>query len=57
MTNAQYANKDKLFRTACEIAEVKPTRRQASKYRNQKGSAFKWRKAAIALLQTRGEDI
>lgn len=40
MTNKEFAEKDKLFHKACEIAKIKPTHRQASKFRNKKGLAF-----------------
>lgn len=41
MTNKKFAEKDKGFREACEKAGVEPTTRQASKFRNKKGSAYK----------------
>ena len=34
MTNKQFANKDKLFREACDLAKVVATPRQASKWRD-----------------------
>lgn len=40
MTNSTYANTIKVFKTACEIANVDPTPRQASKFQNNKGAAF-----------------
>jgi len=42
--NQMFALQDAGFKAACEAAGVQPTRRQASKYRNQKGSAFKAKK-------------
>ena len=39
--NKVFALKDQGFKDACERAGVQPTSRQASKYRNGKGSAFK----------------
>ncbi len=39
-TNAQYAKED-VFIKRCENAGVKPTTRQASKFRMGKGSAYK----------------
>lgn len=39
--NAQFAAEDQTFKSACSKAGVKPTARQASKWRNNKGSAFK----------------
>ncbi len=41
MTNREYAKKDSQFHIACEKAGTEPTKRQASKFRNQKGSAYK----------------
>jgi hypothetical protein len=40
-TNANFAKTNKIFQTACEIAGVKPTKRQASKYRMKKGLAVR----------------
>lgn len=40
-TNRLFAATDKAFIHACEQAKVKPTARQASKWRNKKGSAYK----------------
>ena len=39
-TNKTFCNTDIIFREACELAGVKPTVRQGSKYRNGKGKAF-----------------
>jgi len=44
ITNAEFSKKDPAFKEACEKARVERTPRQASKYRNQKGSAWKARK-------------
>lgn len=33
---------DKLFKRTCNDAGVEPTRRQASKWNNKKGKAYKW---------------
>lgn len=38
-TAAYLAEHDQEFRKACEVAGVKPTRRQYSKYRNRYGAA------------------
>jgi hypothetical protein len=46
-TNANFAKTNKTFQTACEIAGVKPTKRQASKYRMGKGLAIKITSAQI----------
>ena len=39
-TNAEFAKQDGQFQQACAKADVKPTRRQASKFRNKEGSAY-----------------
>jgi hypothetical protein len=44
MTNKEFAETNKAFQKACENAGVKPTPRQASKYRNKKGKAWKTKK-------------
>jgi len=44
-TNAEYAEKMAGFRLACEDAKVKPTTRQASKWRRRTGAAFYTRQA------------
>jgi hypothetical protein len=41
VVNKEFAQKDQAFINACEKAGIKPTKRQASKYRNKKGIAFK----------------
>lgn len=41
MTNKKFANEDKVFKDACEKAGVEPTTRQASKFLNKKGLAYK----------------
>jgi len=38
--NAEFA-KDKNFIDLCEAAGVKPTKRQASKYRSKRGAAYR----------------
>lgn len=39
VTNRQLSEKDG-FKAACEKAGIKPTKRQASKYRRQMGAAY-----------------
>lgn len=42
MTNKEFAEQDTTFQDACEEAGLqKPTTRQASKWRNHKGIAYK----------------
>jgi len=40
ITNEAFANNDRVFRKACELAGIQPTKRQASKYKNKKGLAY-----------------
>lgn len=42
-TNAIFAEKNKEFQVACEAAGIAPTKRQASKYRNKRGLAYRHR--------------
>jgi hypothetical protein len=44
VTNKMFAKEDGFFQKACEKADVKVTTRQASKFRMNKGLAFKHRK-------------
>ena len=41
MTNADMAKNDKYFHKCCKIAGVNATKRQASKFKNKKGLAYK----------------
>ncbi|MFA5025086.1 MAG: hypothetical protein WC503_01065 [Candidatus Shapirobacteria bacterium] len=41
VTNKKFVEVDKAFISACEKVGIKPTSRQASKYRAKKGLAFK----------------
>ena len=41
MTNTEFAEKNKEFREACEVAKIPATKRQASKWRMKKGLAYK----------------
>lgn len=42
MTNKTFAKYDMKFIQACEKIGIKPTKRQASKWRMRKGSAWKF---------------
>jgi len=46
MTNKEFAEKDDKFKSVCEKLGIKPTVRQASKWRNKKGIAWKSRGVA-----------
>ena len=48
VTNEKFSEIDPLFKDACDLAGVKPTSRQASKWRNQRGSAYSFRHKAKA---------
>lgn len=48
--NAVFADDAAVFRRACSIAKIPPTKRQASKWRNQKGLAYAFKNEAIAQL-------
>ena len=48
MTAAEFASKSEVFRAACEMAETKPTKRQARKWRQRRGLAWETRKAVAA---------
>lgn len=41
MTNREFANTDANFQEKCSEADIPATKRQASKFRNKKGKAFK----------------
>jgi len=49
-THAQLIKSDEVFRRACEMARVQPTKRQYSKYDNKRGKAFQMKDNAIAAL-------
>lgn len=46
ITNAQYARTIKVFKTACELANVEPSTRQASKFQNKRGLAYACKEVA-----------
>lgn len=46
-TNKLFSETEIVFRKACKLAGVEPTTRQASRFRNKKGSAFRFRRQAI----------
>ena len=53
MTNEQFAQSDPVFRKACELARVSPTRRQASKWHRREGLAVKFAADARKTLNGR----
>lgn len=50
-TNKWFALTDEVFRRACELAKLPATSRQASKYRAGRGTAYKFRAAAVRAIQ------
>lgn len=44
VTNETFAATSQAFREACQLANVKPTARQASKFRARRGTAYKTHK-------------
>lgn len=46
ITNAEFAKSDSIFQKACEISGTPITRRQASKWRNNKGLAHRFKREA-----------
>lgn len=46
VTNAQFVKSDAIFQKACELASIPVTLRQASKWRNNKGLAHKFKNQA-----------
>ena len=53
LTNQDYAQQNEVFREACHIAGVEATKRQASKFRLGVGTAYKYRKEAVILVEQR----
>ena len=52
MTNAKYKNEN-LFLIACANAGIPATTRQASKFRNGKGLAYKVNAGMVKVLKTK----
>lgn len=44
MTNYHFSQENESFKNACRLAGVEATQRQASKYRNEKGLAWRGKK-------------
>jgi hypothetical protein len=57
MTNHEFAKKDPLFLEACSLANVQPSRRQASKFRLGKGTAYPFRLTAAAILKSKEAEV
>jgi hypothetical protein len=56
LTNQQYAQQNEVFKEACFLASCEPTKRQASKFRLGVGSAYKYRKEAVILVEQRKKE-
>lgn len=54
MTLREFARDNELFRKACELASIEPTKRQASKWIRGKGLARTFRPAAGRELAPHG---
>lgn len=53
MNNREFAALNPLFQFSCEAAKIKPSRRQASKWRNGKGKAFNHRFEGQKLMDAK----
>ena len=51
MTNAKFCKEDELFQLACDFGKVRPTKRQASKFRMGKGTAYAFRLDAHRMIE------
>jgi hypothetical protein len=54
-THKEYAGTDKLFITACTLAETPATKRQAAKWRQCRGKAWAKREEAVRRHAERGK--
>jgi len=54
-TNQDFSRTDRVFKMACELAGVEPTSRQASKFRNRKGTAIKYQGRAAKAVTLKEE--
>lgn len=50
VTHAEFAQNDRVFKLACDLAGIPATKRQASKWRNKRGLAYQHRAAAKQQL-------
>jgi hypothetical protein len=53
ISNRDFAQTDAIFHVACGLANIEPTKRQASKWNRKCGVAYAWRGVATKLV-TRG---
>lgn len=57
MTHREFAGTNEVFKLACELAKVKPTVRQASKFRSKRGSAYTFKKETVSKLEVVNKEI
>lgn len=55
--NKLFAVENEFFRICCSCANVEPTTRQASKFRNNKGMAFKHKGAGVRQMLIEGKQL
>jgi hypothetical protein len=51
MINRMFSEGNKVFKRACKLADTKPTIRQASKFRMDKGLAYTKKRVAIIQIE------
>ena len=51
MTNKEFAGTDLIFKEACQLANVLPTMRQASKFRDKRGREYQYKQEAEKKCQ------
>ena len=56
MNNAEFARQDKVFVVACGLADIKATKRQASKFRGRTGTAINFRGQAKAQIKAEARE-
>ena len=56
-TNKQFAEESLLFKTACKLANVPATKRQASKFFARRGKAYQFEGAAHIELRREMEKV
>jgi hypothetical protein len=54
--NKKFAETNIEFRKSCELAGITPTARQGSKFRNGKGTAYRFKKNAIKEINRKDEN-
>lgn len=57
MRNRLFMEQNEFFRICCKCAKVEPTTRQVSKFRNEKGMAYKFKGQAVRQMLIEGKQI